>query len=79
MKHLDRRTILGIGIATAATPAMATVGMIGRSPRERFEYHARELEKALLDCFPGRKIMKLEAEGVFWPGIGLVAVPAKDR
>ena len=64
MKGLDRRSVLaGIGVAATAAPIGALAQGVGkvvtRSPREQFEYHVREVEKALLDCYPGSKVVTM--------------------
>ncbi|MGC2410935.1 MAG: hypothetical protein WA441_13320 [Methyloceanibacter sp.] len=65
MNRITRRTVTTGAIAAVA--ALPVVGLskgveaaiMGKTPRERFEYHARELEKALLDFYPGAKIVRI--------------------
>jgi len=62
-KRINRRELIATGATIAAVAAIPAVGLsavtIGRTPRERFEYHVREAERALGDLHPGSKVVSV--------------------
>jgi len=62
-KRIDPRELIATGATIAAVAAIPAVGLsavtIGQTPRERFEHHLREVERALGDLHPGSKVTTL--------------------